>query len=369
MSTPRTADVVVIGAGIHGLSAAWSLARRGLSVLQIEQFASGHGEGSSHGATRMIRRAYPNQIWDPLVEAAYVAWQKLSEVAGEQLINVVGGLYSRPAGVASSLRGPGCRTLTAEESFTAFPGLRVAEGSTSLYDPAAGIIRADAALRVLRRLGRAAGVSTLGGTRVLSWMNNADSALLDTTAGPISAGRVIVCAGPWTGSLLPEFAPQLNVVRIVNAYLASSTPALVAPPNLGVFSFQTEDDRLFYGFGSFEGRDLKVGLDDGPIDRLDVPRAPVSVEEENALLVLARRFVRGADGPVTDSLSCRYTMAPKSRFAIGAVPGRGNTLVAAACSGHGFKFGPAVGEALADLVEGLPRPDLDFLAPDDLLLP
>jgi len=365
--TARIADVVVIGAGIHGCSAAWSLARRGLSVLQIEQFAGDHVEGSSHGATRMIRRAYPNQLWDPLVNTAYAAWQELSEVSGEQLISVVGGLYSRPAGVAGSLRGPGCRTLSADEAVTVFPGLCVPEGSTSLHDPAAGIIRADAALRVLRHLGRAAGVSTLASTWVRSWVDDGDGVLLDTTAGPISAGQVIVCAGPWTGSLLPEFAPKLEVVRIVNAYLTSSTPSLVAPPNLGVFSFQTEDDRLFYGFGAFEGRGLKVGLDGGPIDRLDAPRAPVSAEEEDALLVLARQFVRGADGPVTDSLSCRYTMAPKSRFAIGAVPGREHTLVAAACSGHGFKFGPAIGEALADLIEGRPRPDLDFLAPGQML--
>ncbi len=57
----HTADVVVIGAGIHGRSAAWSLARRGISVLQIEQFGGGHVEGSSHGATRMIRRATPTR--------------------------------------------------------------------------------------------------------------------------------------------------------------------------------------------------------------------------------------------------------------------------------------------------------------------
>lgn len=365
----RTADVVVIGAGIHGRSTAWALARRGIGVLQIEQFPSSHVEGSSHGATRMIRRAYPNEIWDSLVDTAYQSWRRLGEIACEPLITVVGGLFSRPADAEGSLRGPGCRVVSAAEAAEIFPGLCVPEGSTSLYDPRAGIIRAEAAMTSLKHLGRAAGVALLGDARVLSWRDQGDGVLLETSAGPVSAARVIVCAGPWTGSLLPEFAPKLRVVRIVNSYLTSSTPALVAGPNLGVFSFQTEENRLLYGFPSFEGRSLKVGLDDGPLDDVSARRVPASDEEEHALLTMARRYVRGADGPVAESLTCRYTMTPNSRFAIGAVPGRNHTLMAAACSGHGFKFGPAIGDALADLIEGSPRPDLDFLAPENLLEP
>jgi selenocysteine lyase/cysteine desulfurase/glycine/D-amino acid oxidase-like deaminating enzyme len=404
----HTADVVVIGAGVHGRSAALALARRGISVLQLEQFSGPHVEGSSHGATRMIRRAYPNQVWDAFVDTAYGAWQELGELAGESLVSVVGGLFSRPGrpGAAEGgLRGPGCRIVSPSEAADIFPGLRIAEDSVSLYDPRAGIIRAEAAMTALRRLGRAAGVTILGGARVLSWTDGVDGGngsgsssesgsgngssngngngngrggragdgvWLETTAGTVSAGRVIVCAGPWTGTLLPGFAPKLEVVRIVNSYLTTSAPELAAVPNLGVFSFQTEANRLLYGFPSFEGRPLKVGLDDGPPDPPAAAREPASAEEESTLLALAGQYLRGADGAdwvgkVEESLTCRYTMAPRNRFAIGAVPGRRHTLVAAACSGHGFKFGPAIGEALADLVEGVSRPDLDWLAPGEML--
>jgi glycine/D-amino acid oxidase-like deaminating enzyme len=81
------------------------------------------------------------------------------------------------------------------------------------------------------------------------------------------------------------------------------------------------------------------------------------------LRALACRFLPAADGPVVATISCRYTMAPGNRFAVGPLPGRPNVLVAAACSGHGFKFGPAVGTALADLAFGKLRPDLDFISP------
>jgi cysteine desulfurase/selenocysteine lyase len=362
--TNRTADVVVIGTGIHGRSTAWALARRGISVLQIEQFADGHTQGSSHGATRMIRRAYPHQIWDGFVDTAYAAWQQLSDAAGESLISTVGGLFSRPAGTESGLRGPGCHQVGTAEAAEIFPGLCLPEGSLSLYDPRAGIIRAGAAMTALQHLGRAAGVATLSGVRVFSWADHGAGVRIETSSGPVDAGRVIVCAGPWTGALLPGFAPKLQTVRIVNAYLSTLPPS---GPEVGVFSFQTDDQRLFYGFPGFEGRGLKVGLDDGPADPLTAAPAPVTDAEQDLLVGLAKRYVHGADGPVLESLACRYTMAPKNRFAIGALPGRENTLVAAACSGHGFKFGPAVGEALADLVEGYDRPDLDFLAPGLML--
>lgn len=359
----RTADVVVVGAGIHGRSTAWALARRGLHVLHLDRFPAGHTAGSSHGATRMIRRAYPNPIWDPFVDAAYRAWDALGEIAGERLVETVGGLYSRPAGSEGGLRGPGCRFLSPDESWELFPGLRVPEGYENLYDPAAGVIRADAAMTVLRRLGRAAGVTALDGVGVRSWRDAGDAVVVETSDGPVSAGRLVICAGPWTGSLLPEFAPVLNVVRIVNSYFGISAPDTVP----GVFSVQTEDGRLLYGFPAFEGRSVKLGLDDGPDDHPSIPAAPPDAAEVSTLEKYARAYVPGADGPVAESVSCRYTMAPVNRFAVGAVPGRPHTFVAAACSGHGFKFGPAVGEALADLVEGGARPDLGFLAPARML--
>ena len=57
-------DVVVLGLGIHGSAAVFELAQRGLDVVGIEQFEPAHARGSSHGATRMIRRAYPHPVWN-----------------------------------------------------------------------------------------------------------------------------------------------------------------------------------------------------------------------------------------------------------------------------------------------------------------
>ncbi|SDT32874.1 aminotransferase class V-fold PLP-dependent enzyme [Actinoplanes derwentensis] len=362
ISSGARADTIVIGAGVHGASAAWHLAQRGVSVVQLDRFPDGHTEGSSHGHTRMIRRAYPNPIWDDLVDRAYLAWAELSEAAGVPLLTTTGGLYARPAADGSpGLRGPGVQTVPVSR----FAGLRLGSEFTAVFDPAAGVLDAAATMRSLRELGLAHGVDRRAGCTVESWSADGDGVTVRTADGLLRADRLVIAAGPWTGTLVPSLKDLLQVVRIVNIFIGSSDPAKLAPPALGPFSVEVPGVGLLYGLPAFDGSAVKIGLDHGPADDLG-PQTPVTAAEAGELLALARRFLPAADGDVVDSVSCRYTMAPRNRFAVGALPDTPQVLVAAACSGHGFKFGPAIGAALADLALGKHRPDLDFLAPGEL---
>jgi monomeric sarcosine oxidase len=364
LRTGDRADVVVVGAGIHGSVAAWQLANRGASVIQVEQFPDGHTEGSSHGHTRMIRRAYPSPVWDGLLDRAYDAWAELEQASGERLVTTVGGLYARMAGAAGGLRGPGCVQVDSAQAAEIFPALRLGEDFTAVFDPAAGIIDAATALRGLRRLGRAYGVDRRDSTPVLDWAVDGGGVRVRTAHESLYADRLVICAGPWTATLLPEFGRLLDVVRIVNVHIGATDPRRVCPPALGPFSVEIPGVGLLYGIPAYGGSAVKIGLDHGPADDPQRPQWPVTAEESAVLLDLARRFLPDADGGVVDSVSCRYTMAPGNRFAVGPLPDRPQVLVAAACSGHGFKFGPAIGAALADLATGKQRPDLDFLAPE-----
>ncbi|MCX5599106.1 aminotransferase class V-fold PLP-dependent enzyme [Streptomyces phaeochromogenes] len=357
------ADVIVVGAGIHGSSAAWQLAARGASVIHLDRFPMGHTEGSSHGRTRMIRRAYPAEIWDGLVDTAYNAWQELELASGQRLVTTTGGLYARAAGAPGTLRGPGCENVDHARAAELFPGLRLCEGFSAVHDPAAGVIDAQASLTALAALGSAHGVDRRDGCAVLRRRRDGDGVRVDTDQGALRADRLVVCAGPWTGELLPAFAQPLSVVRIVNLHLGSSRRHLLEPPLLGAFSVDVPDVGLLYGIPAFGGAGVKIGLDHGPPEDPSVPAGPVTEAERDRLLGLASRFLPAADGPVEETITCRYTMAPKNRFAVGRLPGEDRVLMAAACSGHGFKFGPALGAALADLAEGKERPDLDFLSP------
>ncbi|MEV7866651.1 N-methyl-L-tryptophan oxidase [Streptomyces sp. NPDC088124] len=357
------ADVIVVGAGIHGSSAAWHLAARGARVVHLDRFPAGHTRGSSHGRTRMIRRAYPSPVWDPLVDTAYAAWAELELAAGQRLVTRTGGLYARAADAPITLRGPGCEQVDHVRAAELFPGLRLCEGFSATHDPAAGVIDAAASLTALASLGRVHGVDRRDGCAVLGWRRDGDGVRVETETGVLRADRLVVAAGPWTGELLPAFAGPLSVVRIVNVHLGSSRQHLLQPPLLGPFSVDVPDLGLLYGIPSFDGAGVKIGLDHGPEEDPSAPAEPVTAAERDRLLGLASRFLPAADGPVEETITCRYTMAPNNRFAVGRLPGEKRVLVVAACSGHGFKFGPALGAALADLAEGKERADLDFLSP------
>ncbi|MFD0521895.1 FAD-dependent oxidoreductase [Paractinoplanes durhamensis] len=360
-------DVIVIGAGVHGSSTAWHLARRGARVIQLDRFPDGHTEGSSHGHIRMIRRAYPNPVWDDLVDRAYLAWAELSAAAGVRLLTTTGGLYARPVGEATpGLRGPGCVPVDAVRAAEIFPGLRLGDEFGAIYDPAAGVLDAAAAMRSLRELSLAHGVDRRTGCRVEGWNADGEGVTVRTADGLLRADRLVIAAGPWTGALVPELAGLLRVVRIVNIHIGATDPAAVSAPALGPFSVEVPGAGLLYGLPAVDGSALKIGLDHGPADDPDRPQTPVTAAEAATLLGLARRFLPAANGDVVDSVACRYTMAPRNRFAVGALAGTPQVLVAAACSGHGFKFGPAIGAGLADLALGKQRPDLDFLSPEEL---
>jgi cysteine desulfurase/selenocysteine lyase len=362
---PEVYDAVVVGLGVHGRATLHELGRRGLRVVGLERFTLGHDRGSSHGATRMIRRAYPSPVWDALVDEAYAGWARLTQDSGVPLVRTTGGLYARPPGGPAGLRGPGCREVDAREAARLMPALRLGESWTAVYDPAAGVLDAEAAMRVLAgaavgvSVGASAGAEVREREPVLHWQHEGELIAVHTPRARLLTRNLVVCAGPWAGRLLPEFADELMPVRIVNAYFPGL--ASCGPPRLGAFSAELPEG-LAYGLPAMDGRGVKIGVDTGPAADPDLPSGPATAAELALLTDVAARLLPGA-GPVGEHLTCHYTMTADRRFLVGAVPGRPGVFVGSACSGHGFKFAPVIGTALADLVTGRARDDLAFLSP------
>src|ERR1700749_1825944 len=86
------ADLVIVGAGLAGSAAAWTASARGLDVVVLEAFGSGHRNGSSHGSARIFRRAYPDPLYVRLTGTAGELWRELEDQAGEKLRTLTGGL-------------------------------------------------------------------------------------------------------------------------------------------------------------------------------------------------------------------------------------------------------------------------------------
>ncbi|MEQ3549009.1 FAD-dependent oxidoreductase [Pseudonocardia nematodicida] len=367
MSRPDLdADVVVAGLGVHGTATAHELAARGQRVIGFDRFGEGHLRGSSHGRTRMIRRAYPNPVWNPLVERAYAGWERWEKRSGATLLHRTGGLYAHPE--PGQLQGPGCETVSDPDRMRELaPGLSLPEGWHAVSDPHAGVLEAATALETARAGARADGAELAFDEPVLRWAatgSGPDAGVVVVTGKrTVRARRLVVATAGWVPELAPELAGVFTTWRILTVTLRPGPP-VAAPPSLPAFSVHRPDG-LMFGLPDVAGSGYKAGTDtEQPWDP-ERPVDPVGPDELARMCALMARHVPGAAADpshdVADATACLYTMTADRRFVIGALPASPQVVVAAACSGHGFKFGPAVGEAAADLCTGVERPDLEFI--------
>lgn len=366
-------DVCVVGLGAAGSQAAWQLARRGRRVLGLDRFAPPHDRGSSHGRSRIIREAYfEGAGYVPLVRRSYELWEQLERESGMSLLQVTGGLWlGDPEGElvtgcreAAALHDVPIRVLSGDEVRAEFPMFTVVDGTVGVHERRAGILRPEAAVGAALGLARDAGADLRTGEAVLGWEPVAGGVRMRTAAGTYDAAHLILAAGPWTAQLAPQLAAALTVTRQVAVWLRAEPPV---PEGMPVWFWDDGAGVASYGFPPDDGL-LKLAshLPGPPVDA-DATDPPAEAETD-AVRDIARRLLGVAAGPVAEAGVCRYTNTPDEHFAIGPLPGADRVTLVSACSGHGFKFAAAVGEAAADLADGrAPRVALDAFDPARLL--
>ncbi len=321
------ADVAVVGAGLNGLATAWALNRAGHDVVVYEQFELGHARGSSHGRTRIFRLAYPEAKWVRFAQEALTGWRELEEESGEELLLLNGLLELFREGVVSSQRaleecGAVCELLTPDEALERF-GVSAPPGAMVLFQPDAGVVYADRALSAFAR-----GLDIRENHRVES---------LDDLDEPV----VVVTAGPWARKLLAPAGIDLPVVEtretVAFFRLDGPVPSVVAEVVTRGHGFYALSDPV-YG--------LKVGshMRGGPSDPDEVLGPSDATVQE--IVDWTRERFPSADPEPVHAESCFYTTTDDERFIFER---HGRLVVGSACSGHGFKFGPAIGSRLAAL--------------------
>jgi sarcosine oxidase len=345
-----------------GSAALCHLARSKLRVLGLERFEPGHERGSSHGRTRIIRQGYfEHPSYVPLVQRAYSLWRELERACGRKLLTVTGiAEIGRPDGVlvqgtltASREHGLPHQILSAHELMRLYPAFRLPKDYVAVVQPDGGFVEAEAGIRAHLQLAVAAGAGIRTGERVLAIEDVGHCVRVRTEQRMLEAARVIVTAGAWTTSLLPELPLPLQATRQVLLWVRPQQPELLRTGWFPVFMIESEDG-IHYGFPLHGSEPMKVAKHHHRSEVVDPETYDRHVSEADEALVLQplRRYLPAATGPVVTAKTCLYTMAPDGDFVIDRVPGRPNIVVASPCSGHGFKFAPAIGQALVELAFG-----------------
>jgi sarcosine oxidase len=361
------ADLIVVGAGLAGSAAAWSATARGLSVVLLEAFGPGHRRGSSHGSARIFRRAYPDPLYVRLTGIAGEWWRRLEDEAGETLLQVTGGLDFGPRrdpgrlhailtanGVPAELLGPA-------EAAERWPGLSFEGTGPVLFHPEAGVLDPDRAMAAMLRLAAARGAEVRFGlpvTRVQAAPGG--GAAVRTAAGTFTAPVVVIAAGGWLAPLVRDLVrlPPLTVTQQQAFHFAPATPAAAPWP---VFIYKGDVDD-FYGLPG--GRDgevpgaIKLGEHhNGTPTTADGRDGLVDPGARQRAIAFAGRRLPGLSGPPVNDLTCLYTKTSSEDFILDR---QGPFVIASACSGHGAKFAPLLGEIITDLAVGKPSPDPRF---------
>lgn len=372
-SAMKTYDVIVLGAGGVGSAALYELSRRGIRTLGIDRFRPPHDRGSTHGQTRVIRMAYfehPDYV--PLLRESYRLWHELEVTTGRKLFHEVGLLEVGPADgcvVPGVLRAADeheleIEQLTAVEIERRWPGLRVQDELLGVFERNAGYLLVEDCVETQITAAQSNGAELLCDTIVESWSADGNSIRLETSAGQLSAAKLIIAAGPWADTQLSSVLPKLDVRRKSLFWFDAADSQYDVGRGFPVYLFELSSG-VFYGFPRMDGRSMKVAEHSGGTtvdDPLTVNRN-IDTNEQQRLEQFLAAHLPAVSRQACDHAVCLYTMSPDEHLILDRHPANANVVFAAGLSGHGYKFTPVLGRALAELaLDGATKLPIDFLS-------
>lgn len=327
-----------------GSSTAYALARQGRKVALLEQFHVGHRRGSSHGRSRIFRFSYPDALYVALVQESLRLWRALEGASGERLIITTGGLDLGESieKNASALKECGVEheIIDGSEVRRRFgEAVAVSDEERALFQPDAGVALADKAVEVFFAEAVRHGADVRERSRVVAIEEEEWRAVVRTESETFVAPVVVVTAGAWAKSLLEPLGIELVVIptRQTVAYFGvdgSTPPPVVEWGARSIYAVPSPGQGIKGGehhLGPATDPDRDEGVDVPSVDRVAA--------------WVGRRFPRAARVAHLAE-TCLYTNTPDEHFVLER---HGAIVVGSACSGHGFKFAPLVGERLATL--------------------
>jgi len=353
----RTADILVIGAGVMGASIAFHLAgRKAGRVLVVDKARVGQGQsGRSSGLIRM-HYTFPPEVQLALCSLdAFRHWRDVVGRPGDfrtiEFVRIVAP-RDTPSLMANvdmqRALGVNTRLISPEELHEIEPEWNVDDVGAAAYEADAGYSDGAGVAQDYLDRARELGTDYSPNTRVTALRVEGERLVgIDTDRGAVDASRVIVATGPWTAPLLlpvgfkaPIESIYHEVVLLKHAQAPRGRNCACIDSGVGVYF--RPDAPGFTLLGSFEGH--------GGADPDEFPQSASQDSLGELVEAAARRAPVLADAGIARSITGIYDVTPDSRALLGAVPGVDGLYMAAGFSGMGFKIAPAVGLTMAELL-------------------
>ncbi len=353
MSTLSNADLIIIGSGIHGCSAALHAAQRGLSVIVIEKDTTArHASGVNAGGVRRLGRLLPEV---PISDRSMKIWNKISDLVDDDC-----GFQKAPqikvAETEDELEKHRKRVRTLNDmGFHHETILSQAElrdylpavsdhcigGLASLED---GFALPYQTTFAFQRKAIELGVRFFENTRAQKIRRDGKNWQIITDHGTFSGTYLLNCAGAWAGNFaaqLGEYAPveAIAPMMIVTARMPRFCNAVVGATGRPLSFKQMENGTVVIGGGLSGIADPKTNGSQLLFGKLkQTAETAISIFPVMKAATIVRSW-SGIEGRMPDDMPV-----------IGRSSTEENVFHAFGFSAHGFQMGPGVGELMAELI-------------------
>ncbi len=365
--------IIVVGAGINGLTAALELRERGHEVVMIDPGPLPNPLAASTDISKAVRSAYgAEEIYTELAERAIEIWPQWNAVFGQDFYHETGFLCMRSKEMQpgdfeyESLkllerRGREVERLDAAQLREKYPAWNAKNYEDGIFEARAGYAQSSRVISALIPKAEEIGVQLREARFAqLHETDGAVAGVILSDGEKILAERVLVAAGAWTPELLPETRPYFRTTGQPVFHLRPNRPELFAPDYFPVFGADISTTG-YYGFPINRDGVVKIA-NHGPGREMSpesTDRKVTTEETERLRNFLRHTFPALLDAEIVHTRICLYCDTADGNFWIAPDPQRPGLVLATGDSGHGFKFAPVIGRIIADAVEDRPNPFLE----------
>lgn len=367
-------EIIVVGSGINGVTAAIELKKRGHGVILVDPGPLPHPLAASTDISKAVRSAYgADKDYTELAERSIKLWRKWNEEFGIELYHEVGvmfvcqqemkpGDFEYESFAMLQLRGRKVKRMNSAQLWKRFPAWNPDLFRDGLLEIEAGYAESGRVVAALVERARSEGVEFRESSsffRLDEGDGRVKGIVLENGAR-LACDRVVMATGAWTPYLLPSTKKFFHASGQPVFHLKPTRPDLFTPERFPVFGADITTTG-YYGFPLDRDGIVKIA-NHGPGREMspESPQRAVTSEEEADLRTfLSWAFPALAEAPIVYTRVCMYCDTHDGNFWIARDPERAGLVIAAGDCGHGFKFAPVLGEIIADAVDEKSNPILE----------
>jgi len=363
-----TQSIVIVGAGVFGLTAALTLRQRGWRVTILDPGPVPTPAAASTDISKVVRMDYgADELWTELGRKSLERWPGWNREAGQPLFHNDGFLVlsrapMQPGGFEFesfkllTAQGEKLEQLNSSSLAARFPAWASEHYPDGYLNPTGGWAESGKVVAWLARKARRDGVEVFEHCAFAQFLEDGSRVVGVQAQGgrEFRADLTLLATGAWTPMLLPELSDVMWATGQPVLHFRVANPAEWQAPRFPVWAADIGRTG-WYGFPALADGTLKVA-NHGPGRRVhpDAPREVSPDDEPRFRAFLRDTFSSLADAPLIGTRLCLYCDTFDGNFWLDHHPQRPGLFVAAGDSGHAFKFAPVLGNLIADAVERIP---------------